>query len=70
MSDLDVELNNLLSETVDLLRKRIRSGEAKPADVANAIKLLVAHGIEFKQPRSALAGLVESLEELPYPKAN
>lgn len=71
MADLDNELKSLLTETVALLRERISSGTAKPADVANAIKLLAAHGIEFKSPRHALTGLIESLDELPYTtKAN
>ena len=61
------ELEQLLVEVVKDLRERIREGTAKPADVANAIKLLQANGINILRTGDK-AGLQKLAEELvPFP---
>lgn len=67
-TELNAKLQALLVEVVDELRLRVKSGGAKPADIANAIKLLQSHGIQADttNPKSPLFGLVDSLKELPY----
>jgi hypothetical protein len=65
--DLKSKLESLLIEVVDELRNRMKSKEARPADISNAIKLLHDNGIQvLAKPGNPLQGLLDDMNELPF----
>jgi ABC-type Zn uptake system ZnuABC Zn-binding protein ZnuA len=68
MSTVDTTLSALHEAIADELLSRVRSGEAKPADIANAIKFLKDNNVDAViTDESPMKNL---LDNLPFDQVN
>jgi hypothetical protein len=67
--DMEKALWELYGETVKAVTERVRDVDAKPADIANAIKLLQSNSVFIPAPKELNANpqlVLDKLEALPF----
>lgn len=63
-------LLELLDATAEEILRRVKSGEAGPQDISNAIRLLKENDIDIHIREGDASGLLDKLEDLPVSGEN
>ena len=64
VNSLEQKLVDLFGSVVDELQERIKSGDASPTDISNAIKLLSNNGISIEPKAGDETILLEALNDI------